>query len=66
MGGPIIAARFALRARLQMATKRAYRAILRELYKAVRILPHHVLFLSHPLRISSPSAQGPHEVGQRL
>lgn len=30
-----------------MATKSAYRAILRELYKGVRILPHLVQFLSH-------------------
>jgi hypothetical protein len=50
-----------------MATKRAYRAILRELYKAVRrILPHDVLFLSHPLAILSQLAQGPPEVGQLL
>jgi hypothetical protein len=46
-----------------MSTKRAYRAILRELYKAVCILPHPIsCFL--PLCVSSQLAPGLHEVGQ--
>jgi hypothetical protein len=52
--GPVIPGRRALlctclgtRLDRVMATKTAYRAILRELYKAVRILPHPVLLLSH-------------------
>jgi hypothetical protein len=46
-----------------MSTKRPYRAILRELYKAVCILSHLIsCFL--PLYISSRLARGPREVGQ--
>jgi hypothetical protein len=46
-----------------MSTKTSYRAILRELYKAVCIFPHLIsCFLS--LYISSQLAPGPYEVGR--
>ena len=62
--GPVLTL-YMLRAKpsLVMSTKSAYRAILRELYKVVCILPYPTSsFL--PSCVFSQLAQGSHEVGQ--
>jgi hypothetical protein len=64
--GPALALYMCLVARAYtpvMSTKKAYRAVLRELYKAVCILPHPISRLL-PFCISSQLAPALHEVGQ--